>query len=120
MEMEIKLGNYELVHSISVIQIENLPIQIKLPDSFGELYVLTFQFIKDEIKKEAVTRTTPQDRLHLNIYFVNFNSSEQIGNTKLLDLGSLHNYPLFLNYRVTPLLGATRTILFNFYIRKGA
>jgi hypothetical protein len=120
MEMEIKLGNFELVHSITVIQIENLPIQIKLPDTYGELYVLTFQFIKDEIKKEPVTRTTPIDRLHLNIDFVNFNSPEQIGNTELLDLGTLYNYPLFLNYRVTPLRGTTRTVLFNFYIRRGA
>jgi hypothetical protein len=118
MEIDVKVGNYELVYSISVIQIENLPIQIRLPDTFGELYVLTFQFIKDQVNLSTVTRLTTKDRLHLNIDFVNFFNSEQTGNVKLLEVGTLHNYPLFLNYRVTPLKGATRTILFNFYIRK--
>jgi hypothetical protein len=116
--MEVKLGNYELFYSVSVIQIEDLPILIKLPDTFGEIYVLTFRFIKDEINKSAVTRTEPVDRLHLDVYFVNFFNPDQIGNIKLLELGTIQNFPLFLNYRVTPLKGSTRTVLFNFYIRK--
>jgi hypothetical protein len=120
MEIEIKLGKYELIYSISVIQIENLPIQIKLPDTFGEQYVITFQFITDPLNKPPITRTTVKDKQNLIIDFVNFFDPDQIGNIKLMEVGSLRELPLFLNYRVTPLRGSTRMVLFNFYIRKEA
>ena len=118
MEMEIKLGDYELVYSLSVIQIDNSPIQISLPDTLGEIYVITFRFIHDSTINSTITRTNPIDKSHLNVDFVNFYDPEQTGNIRLLEIGLLHENPLFLNYRVTPLKGSSRTILFNFYIRK--
>jgi hypothetical protein len=116
--MEIKLGNYNLINSISVIQIDDLPIRIELPDTFGEIYVITFHFTRDDRNKSTITRTDAIDRMHLNVYFVNFNDPVQIGNIDLLELGTLQSFPLYLSYRVTPLKGATKTILFNFYIRE--
>lgn len=118
--MEIKLGNYEVVYSASVIQISDLPIQVKLTDPLEGDFSITFQFTKDELNKATLTRTLPVDKFHLKVEFVNFYGSEQVGNVKLLELGTLRNQPLFLNYRIIPLTGASRTILFNFYTKKGA
>ena len=116
--MEVKLGDYELAYSINVIQIADLPIQIKLPDPIEGDFWITFKFTKDEQNKSVVTRPTLIDKFHLNIDFVNFYGSEQIGNINMLELGTLKKQPLFLNYRIIPLKGASRTILFNFYTKK--
>jgi hypothetical protein len=116
--MEIKLGDFDLIYSISVIQINDLPIRIKLPDSIEGDYTITFQFTKDEQNKATITKVLPVDKFHLNVEFGNFYDSNPVGNVNLLELGTLRNLKLFLNYRVVPLVGSTRTVLFNFYTRK--
>lgn len=118
--MQINLGDYELIYSVSVIQIEELPMKVKLPDSFEGDYYITFSFTKDIENRATVTKATPIDKYHLQIDFVNFYDSEQVGNVKLMEIGTLRNLPLFLNYRIIPIRGSSRTVLLNFYTRKEA
>lgn len=116
--MKIQHGNYELLYSSSIILIDDLPLQMTLPDEIEGDLVIVFKFKKDASVNGSITRITPIDTLHLDIEFVNFYGSEEIGNTKLMELGSLRRIPLFLNYRINALKGATRTVLLNFYLRK--
>ena len=117
--MKIQLANYELLYSSSIILIEDFPLKMTLPDDIEGDFVITFKFMKDASVNGAITQIAPIDKFHLDIKFINFYGSEEIGNTKLMELGTLRKIPLFLNYRINALKGASRTVLLNFYLRKG-
>jgi hypothetical protein len=116
--MKIQLENYELLYSGSIILIDDLPLQMTLSDEIEGDLVIIFKFKKDASVNGSITRLTPIDTLHLDIEFINFIGSEEIGNTKLMELGTLRKIPLFLNYRINVLKGVSRTVLLNFYLRK--
>lgn len=43
--MKITTNNYELVHSGTIIQIENTPTEIVLPDEIEGDYTIIFEFL---------------------------------------------------------------------------
>ena len=116
--MKVQLGNYELIYSTTVIQIGDLPVQVILEDEIEGNIEITFRFIVDTLNKATVTKTIPIDTFHLNIDFVNFFGPEEVGNISLMYLGTLKKVPLYLNYRIIPLRGSSKTLVFNFYLGK--
>ena len=115
--MEIKLGNYELIHSGVVISIKGSQIAIKLPDNIEGDYTFILNFIDDKEKKNSETRFFAIDKHTLQIDFVNFDGFIGGGNADMINVGTLRNFPLFFSYRVFDLISG-KTLLFNFYTKK--
>ena len=117
--MKIFIEDYELIHSGTVIQIKNYPIKVILPDKIEGDYTFIFNFMTDSKEKEIVTRYSQIDKFTLSVDLVNFNKSPNVGNTELVEVGTLNNIPLYLNYRVSNLGNTGKTLTFNFFLRKG-
>ena len=116
--MEIKLGEYTLVHSGLVIQIDSLPITIKLIDEIEGDYTFIFNFSNETSEKGVASRFVTIDTHTLQINLINFNSIQNGGNTEPIDVGTLRKKPLFLSYRIFDLPNCGKTIQFNFYIKE--
>ncbi|WP_163716779.1 DUF6864 domain-containing function [Mangrovibacterium lignilyticum] len=116
--MQIKLGDFELIHSGVVITIDDNPITIKLPDEIEGDYTFIINFVTDNDNKDAVTKYTAIDKFTLQIDFKNFDGFMGGGNSSLITLGSLRNLPLYLNYRVFDLNNVGKTLMYNFYVGK--
>jgi hypothetical protein len=117
--MKIETAGYDIVHSGTVITINNKPISIELEDEVEGNYTLAFNFIQDDSILGSVTRLVPITQLIMQINFVNFKGASNTGNRELIHLGSLQKKMLFLNYRVTDLQGIGYSIVFNFLLRRG-
>ncbi len=116
--MQIKIGNYDLVHSGIIIAIKDNPITIKLQDEIEGDYTFIINFIADNDNTDSVTKFTGIDKFTLQIDFKNFDRFVGGGNTDLVELGTLRHRPLFLNYRVFDLANVGKTLMFNFYVGK--
>ena len=115
--MTIKLGDYTLIHSGLIIQIENLPISITLKDDIEGDYTFIFNFTKEK-DKEISTLIRSEDTHTMKIDLINFDHSQIGGNTEIIDVGTLGTKPLFLNYRVFDLANCSKNFQFNFYIKE--
>jgi len=58
--MKIQLANYELLHSSSIILIDDLPLQMTLTDEIEGDLVITFKFINETFENGAITRKARQ------------------------------------------------------------
>jgi len=116
--MEIKVGNYVLIHSGTVIDIKDNPISITLPDDIEGDYTFIFNFKRDTNNKNPTTNISVIDKYKLQIDLVNFEGFMGGGNSELIEVGTLKKKPLFLNYRIFDLTNVGKTLIFNFYIRK--
>ena len=113
--MKIVTNNYELVHSGTIIQIENAPINIVLPDKAEGDYTIIFDFLTIPNEK-TITRMVGLDKFKLKIEFINFNGKQNIGNTEPLYLGTLEHRDLYLTYRIDDLANVSKMIHYNFYV----
>lgn len=116
--MEITSGDYTLIHSGIVIQIENLPITVKLPDEVEGDYTFIFNFINDNNAKELITVFNSNDKFTLQIELKNFNHVHNAGSREAVEVGTLKTKPLFLTYRVFDLFNCGKTFIFNFYTKE--
>ena len=116
--MKINVGEYELVHSGTVIGIKDNPITIKLPDPIEGDFVFIINFVQDPENKETVTKYTAIDNNTVQIDFKNFNGCMGTGNSNLIPIGSLKGRSLFWNYRVFDLVKVSKAFMFNFYVGK--
>jgi hypothetical protein len=114
--MKIKIWNYELIHSGTIISIKDNPITIKLSDEIEGDFTFIINFVTDNEKKETITQYTSIDKFTLQIDFKNFNGFMGGGNTELMTLGTLRHLPLYFNYRVFDLANVGKTLMFNFYV----
>ncbi len=116
--MEIKLGEFILVHSGLVLQINNLPISVKLRDEIEGDYTFIFNFSSDSSEKGLASQFNAIDTHTMQINLTNFNNIQNAGNTEIIDVGTLGMKPLFLNYRIFDLPNCGKTIQFNFYVKE--
>ena len=94
--MDIKVGNYDVHSSGSVIGVVGEPIVF----SFDNL-TFEFRFFDDkENSKQEMTTEIPADGTKLILNFRNFNNSLGTGNLSPLRVALLNSRPLFLNYRL--------------------
>ena len=101
--MNIKVGNYDVHSSGTVIGLYNEPIIFNFND-------LTFEFrlVDDkENPKQEMTTELPPDGTKLILNFRNFNNSLGTGNLSPLRVALLDSRPLFLNYRIYALADNT-------------
>ncbi len=116
--MTITSGNYELVASGQVIQIDDNPIKITLPDEIEGDFSFLITFTQKVDNPQILTTFNQIDKFLLQIDFVNFQGQVNVGNTSPICLGTLRELPLYLNYRVTDLANVGKTLTFNFYTKK--
>lgn len=109
--INIKSGSYDVLCSGSVIQFDAEPVTI----SFLELFFV-FKFINDDNEKQRQEFNISNNIFTLILY--NFNNSLGTGNTQAINLGSINNRNLYLNYRIYTLsdLKHDRTIYYTFYL----
>jgi hypothetical protein len=116
--MEIKVGEYKVVHSGTIIQIDDLPITVKLRDELEGDYTFIFNFAND-IKEKGLTTSANAITTHtMQINMFNFNNAQNAGNINPIDVGTLRKVPLYLSYRVFDLPNTGKTIHFNFYTKQ--
>lgn len=116
--MEIKIGEYLLVHSGLAIQIDSLPIIVKLKDEIEGDYTFIFNFSIDSNEKGVSSLLTAIDTHTMQINLVNFDHTQNGGNTEPIEVGTLRKKPLFINYRVFDLSDCGKTLQFNFYTKE--
>jgi len=94
--MAIKVGNYDVHSSGTIIGVAGEPIVF----SFDNL-TFEFRLIDDkENPKQEMTTEIPPDGTKLILNFKNFNNSLGTGNLSPLRVALLNSRPLFLNYRI--------------------
>jgi len=118
MKIKIKSGNYDILYSGTVIQVQDEKIELTLPDGDNKGLELIINFADDENEKGQTTKYNLLDNNTLEMTLVNFNSSAGIGNTEILKLGTLNNRELYLNYRVFNIKKLGKTLHYTFYSGK--
>lgn len=113
--LSCKVGEYTLLDSLNLIQFQNNPISLTIPDPSEKDMELDIVFKNDSNSSESYTELMPDTGTHATMTIFN---TENGGNGQLLHLGTYgKEYGLFLNYWVTS-TGTIRSILINLYIRK--
>jgi len=112
------LGEYELVESGVVIQIKDNPINITLPDEVEGDFTFIFTFSTDAAISQVSNKITSTDKFTLSIELINYDNNTRGGNSALIEVGTLRGIPLFINYRVMDLSNVSKTLTFNFYLKR--
>ena len=114
--MNVLIGDYKLLSSITVIQIEDLPVTYELEDDKEGNVFIELSF-KEEPDKKPYTQLSAIDDSHLTITVINQNGNG--GNLDLMRIGTYGDcYDLYMNIRVIGQLEKSRTIVVNLYIKK--
>lgn len=115
--MNIKIGDYNLLESITIIQMNNLPISCELEDSIeGNIY-FEIKFEEDKNVSHSYTHLKSENNSHLSITI--FNQTDIGGNIDLMEIGTYMNiFKLYMNIRITNVHDDTRTIILNLYTKK--
>lgn len=110
------------MNSISVIGIEDAPIEIQLEgnNAADDNQALTFVFCfkKDDDNKNERIAYRADGTTKVNIDLFNLNDYIGGGNTKLIRIGTYCRRELYFNIRVFTLEKASNTLIVNFYLGK--
>ena len=111
----VKVGNYELLESVTVIDIDSEPISVHL-EGEGKGLTFIFNFIKDEKVSGAKINYAVVDDNTAEVKIINSDDFLGGGNTKLISLGTLKKRNLYYDFRVFGLQNSGNTIILNFYL----
>lgn len=112
--MKITSGNYEVFDTGTVISFEQEPVTFNLAADLK----IRLAFRDDTEKKDdhRIEFNQASNR-ELEIILVNFNNSLGSGNTAPIEVGTLNNKKLYLNFRVHTLnLKSNKTIHYCWYL----
>lgn len=114
--MKVKIGEYELLESVTVIQFDGKDILFDIEDDIeGDIH-FTLSFINDNKDQNGYTQIIALDKFNAKILISNVSYG---GNSNIINLGTYkYKYDLSLNFRVINIIGDSKTLVFNFYIRK--
>jgi len=98
--MKIKVGDYDVLDSGSIVGNLNEPIDFFVETKIFK--ILRLIFVNDsEIKENKIRAETDEnDKNILQLRFTNFNNSLGIGNVSPIRLGEKDNRNLLFNYRI--------------------
>ena len=112
MELKIKSGGKDILHSGSVMSYEENTIVIELSSEM----TMEFIFEEDPNRGESIeSRFIPITPTYMKVFFVNFNSGLGAGSTTPVPLGDIDGRNLYMNYRISR-LGNTRNLEYTFYL----
>jgi hypothetical protein len=115
--MEIKVGEYEILESGTIIGNDNEPIDFIIDSTTN--YIIRFTFKNDAENKQWTATASRFGANGLEITFVNFNNSLGIGNLAPIPVGQMNRRQLFLNYRIYALDKAGKLVHYSFLLGKG-
>ena len=111
---KIKIGDYELIDSSTVIQFEKKDISFFLQSDSHQGINITVSFIQDVIDKNVYTQLVGIDKTHAKLLIANMEGTG--GNTDVMKIGKFNsNFDLYFNYRVLMNNEDTKVIVLNFY-----
>ena len=120
--MNVKIGEYKLIDSISIIGIERNPIEIQIGEfneGNGEVpLTIVLNFKDDDNNKSSRIEYNVDGVSKLNINLLNINRSLGGGNNKIVKIGTYKGHELYYDLRIFTLENASKTIIVNFYSGK--
>lgn len=100
MHVQLESKDHYVISSGSVISFNGDPLVLKMP-LVGEDLTFVFSFSSDLDNPDKPTlRVIPHGERKLEIQFVNFDCELGTGNLSPVEVGSIDDKTLFLNYRV--------------------
>ena len=112
--MKIKVGDYDILESGTVIGNINEPIDFILdPD---KEYIIRFTFTDDAENKQWTAKAEKFGNNGLNIIFINYNNSLGIGNLALIPVGRMYGRAVFLNYRIYAIDKGGKLVHYSFLL----
>jgi hypothetical protein len=114
--MNIKIGDYEVYESGTVIGNYNESIDFNLNKDIG--FIIRISFVTDSVNGETRIEIEPLDKNGGHFKFINFNNSLGIGNITPLLVGKLNERELLLNYRVYSIEKAGKTFHYTWLLGK--
>ena len=96
--MKIKVGNFDILSSGTVIGNEDEPVDFFLNEASG--FIARFRFINNLEQDKASIFAEKFGKIGFQITFTNYNSSLGTGNTKPIKIGHFTNRELYINYRI--------------------
>jgi hypothetical protein len=112
--MKIKVGKYDILESGTIVSIENEPIDFSIAENIG--FTIRVVFVSDSEEKEPKIKAENYDKVGAKLTFNNFNNSIGIGNVEPLEIGTLNNRKLLLNYRVYSLNKGGKTFHYTWLL----
>ncbi len=113
--MKIKIGEYDILESGTIVAVENEPIDFFLIENLG--FTVRIVFENDLEVKESRVKGEPYDKVGAKLTLTNFNSIG-IGNVSPMHIGTLNNRELFINYRVYSLDKGAKTFHYTWLLGK--
>lgn len=113
--MKIKVGEYEVLDSGTIVSNKDVPIDFILDESTNTKVRL--KFINDQNLGQSATAEI-FEKTSILITFTNYNNSLGIGNPEPLPFGKLKNRELFFNYRIYSLDSGGKHIHYTWLLGK--
>ena len=112
--MNVKIGNYKILSTGTIIGIVGEPIIFEIEDLVFEMI-----FNDDKEKTQGVNISSVGNKKAV-LEFVNYNNSLGTGNKTPIPLAQIKNEQLYLSYRVYALHDeAGKLIHYTFYLKEG-
>ena len=119
MKTTVKIGEYELLDSITIIGIDKQPIEIQIgeenPEANERALTFVFSFKNDEENKEQRIEYRLESETRGNIELINMNHFIGGGNTEVIRIGKYRGHELFYGLRLYTLKKGGNTLIVNFY-----
>lgn len=114
--MKVMIGEYELLESMTIIQIDGKDISFDIKDDIeGDMH-FQVSFINDSENKDGYTQVVAIDKFNAKILIANTSYG---ANSSIIRLGTYqYEYNLFLNFRIVNVIDNSRTIILNLYFKK--
>lgn len=96
--MQIKVGEYDVFESGTIVGNENEPIDFIFDQDIG--FIIRIVFKSDNVVTSPTIQGDKFDKVGGQLTFVNFNNSIGLGNVSPIKIGTFKKRELHLNYRV--------------------
>jgi len=116
--MKIKVGDYDVLNSGSVVGNKNEPIDFHIGGNAINIVRLLFEDDESIKKQAAQAKASDTEEKVIEITFINYNSSLGTGNINPIPIGDLNGRKLFLNYRIYAIKELGKEVHFTWLLGK--
>jgi hypothetical protein len=116
--VELKVGEYSVLTSGSVLVFENEPLEFVLDDGDGSLTVKCVFEEREDEEQSLLLEGESEDLHESKLVFVNFNSRMGSGSRKPKEVGVYNERKLFLKYFVAAPKTSYKVFHYTWYLGK--
>ncbi|KEO85125.1 DUF6864 domain-containing function [Tumebacillus flagellatus] len=118
MDLKVKVGEYQVLDSGSVMVFENETLEFALDDGDGKLTVrCVFEDREDEENGRMVEGEAKNDS-ECNLLFINFNNRYGTGSKKPIEVGIYNERKLLLQYYIAAPKSSYKVFTYTWYLGK--